>query len=179
MDINFDNMGREQTSFYQQDTMQNADLELDDLDQEEKEIQYNVPDFPTSDDEIIFIFTCDQEIVNKSQIRLIRHQIGHFEVVSGPGLIKLFQLNRADGKYALKYKLQMADIGHVLYLHVFYQYNYQTATKVFCVCSQIKCSNNLTTKLLQSKEKDVYWFKSLQIDDFRFVSTGQIGVTDT
>ena len=100
-------------------------------------------------------------------------------MVSGPGLIKLFQLNRADGKYALKYKLQMADIGHVLYLHVFYQYNYQTATKVFCVCSQIKCSNNLTTKLLQSKEKDVYWFKSLQIDDFRFVSTGQIGVTDT
>ena len=46
--------------------MQNADLELDDLDQEEKEIQYNVPDFPTSDDEIILIFTCYQEIVNKS-----------------------------------------------------------------------------------------------------------------
>ena len=50
---------------------------------------------------------------------------------------------------------------------------------MFCVCSQIKCSNNLTTKLLQSKVKDTYWFKNLQIDDFRFVSTGQIGVTET
>lgn len=52
-------MGREQTSFYQQDIMQSADLELDDPEKEEKEIQYNVPDFPTSDDEIIFIFNCD------------------------------------------------------------------------------------------------------------------------